>query len=216
MRIWNVDTVRILRGTISMVPCAIVSITPTVMASRLFPLLLGPLFETLPEACRAMHGFNETSAARGHADITRGTDPVTRLMGAFARMPQAGSKVPLEVRFEPAGKGNETWERNFNGSRFRSQLTIDQGMLREVLFPLHLWFRLVPSADGVVWVFERAKVFGLLPMPRFFAPVIEAREWSADGRYHFLAAVSVPVFGLIVRYEGSLDAPVRSNLDSAD
>ncbi|MBK8286497.1 MAG: DUF4166 domain-containing protein [Ahniella sp.] len=177
------------------------------MASRLFPLLLGPGFESLPEACRAMHGFDNPSSAKGHADITRGSNFLARFMGAMARMPQAGKKVPLEVRFEPASPGIETWERNFDGSRFRSRLTIDQGLLREVLFPLHLWFRLVASADGVHWVFHRAKVLGLIPLPGALAPRIEAREWSVDGRYHFLASVGMPLIGLIVRYEGSLDAP---------
>ena len=46
-----------------------------------------------------------------------------------------------------------------------------------------------------------------LPLPRSWAPRGDAYEMEAAGRFHFSVAISHPLCGLIVRYEGWLDPP---------
>jgi len=179
------------------------------MPERLFPLLLGEAFMAAPPACRAMHAETSPSVAHGTSDVYRGTNPITKLIGWIAGMPTTGSAVPLSVTFLPQGDGVEIWVRNFGGRSFRSRLSRYGTRLREALFPLQLDFRLEAHTEGVVWHLERAALFGLIPLPSMLAPRVEAREWATNDRYHFVAEAHAPLFGRIVRYEGSLDPPVR-------
>ncbi|AVP97853.1 DUF4166 domain-containing protein [Ahniella affigens] len=180
---------------------------PTLATPRLFQSLLGAGFAQLPAANQAMHQIAGRSEAHGHARIERGRNLLARLVGAMARMPTAADRAPLCVRFDTVNPYTEQWTRRFGTQAFSSRLAMEHGALVERLFPLTLRFRL-QVADGVLhWQLLDARVLGLIPMPRWFAPSVEAREWSDAGRYHFLAGVSLPGVGLIVRYQGSLDAP---------
>lgn len=184
---------------------------PVLPPTRLFQSLLGPAFAELPKANQAMHQIAGPSEARGEARIERGPNLLARLIGGMARMPAAAERAPLLVRFQPVNSFTEQWTRQFGTQAFSSRLSMEAGLLVERLFPLTLRFRL-QVVDGVVhWQLQDARVLGLLPMPRWFAPKVEAREWSVADRYHFLAGVSLPGIGLIVRYQGSLDSPIPSS-----
>ena len=45
--------------------------------------------------------------------------------------------------------------------------------------------------------------FGV-PLPLAFAPTSRAREWEADGRFHFDVPTALPLIGRIVHYRGWL------------
>jgi hypothetical protein len=56
---------------------------------------------------------------------------------------------------------------------------------------------------GLDMTVEEARIFGLR-LPRWLCPVSDAREFARDGRFHFDFSLSLPVFGLLVRYNGWL------------
>lgn len=177
------------------------------MSQRLFPLLLGADFERLPAPCRRMHSPRSPSSARGVARVTRGRGLLSRLVGAIARMPPAADSVPIRVYFAPRGPGQEVWIREFGPRMFLSRLSQRGTLLREFLFPVQLDFRLEGSETGVTWHLVRASVLGVLPLPGPLAPRVTAREWAEDGKYRFLAEVTLPIVGFVVRYEGWLGPP---------
>lgn len=181
--------------------------TPPAAAPRLFRSLLGPAFEQLADANRAMHMLPGQSVAKGQARVERGHHPLAWLIGAIAGMPKAAEQVSLQVRFDSISPELERWSRQFGERQFSSRLSLEQGDLVERLFPLHLRFRLQLDQGVLHWQLQGARILGWISMPAWFAPKVEAREWSEQGRYHFLAAVSLPLLGLIVRYQGSLDPP---------
>lgn len=64
-------------------------------------------------------------------------------------------------------------------------------------------FALAPTGDGLAMHLTRWSVFGLR-LPLFLAPRIAAREYEADGRFHFDVRLTFPLIGGIVHYTGWL------------
>ncbi|MFM7689283.1 MAG: DUF4166 domain-containing protein, partial [Alphaproteobacteria bacterium] len=79
--------------------------------------------------------------------------------------------------------------------------------------PFTLRFWLAPDGEAISWGLQRAAVFGLV-LPSFLAPHIAAREWfAADKAYAMSVVVSLPLLGLVLRYEGELYLPQFSEPD---
>src|SRR5262249_38289511 len=144
--------------------------------------------------------------AEGRAQVDRGTNLFSQLVGVIIGFPKAGADVPVTVRFD-VQNGVETWTRTFAGKSFSSRQYEGHGASEQLLYerfgPLAFAFAL-PLKDGVLrLVLRRWSAFGV-PMPMALAPRVNAFEHAEDGRFHFHSEIKLPLIGLIVRYRGWL------------
>jgi hypothetical protein len=169
----------------------------------LYARILGPRFDTLPPAVRAMHDLNGEFGASGEGSVVRGKGPLARLVADFMRFPPEG-RWPLRLAFVERN-GIERWTRDFGGHRFASALSTARGGLIEERFgAMRFAFDLPAGPDGLEMRLRRWSAFRI-PMPRLLAPRIAAREWQDDeGRFRFDVAVALPLIGDVVAYSGWL------------
>ncbi len=168
----------------------------------LYRRVLGDAFDTLPLAPRAMHSIIGVGGATGKGTVTRGRNPLARLIATIMRFPREGEH-DLHVLFEIADD-HETWTRDFGGQRFHSRLSMAGGRLTEAFGPMCFHFDLPADVDGLTMLLRRWTAFGL-PMPLWLAPRIAAREAQADGHFTFDVAIAFPLIGPIIHYNGWLD-----------
>lgn len=173
------------------------------MTMPLYRRLLGARFDALSPRVAALHDVAAVSVWRGRADVERGRSLIARALASLLGLPPAGRDQPLEVTFTPDG-GTELWERRFGDAVFRSLQYERRGLLRERVGPVTLVFALDVSPAGLALVPKGVRCFGV-PLPRFALPAVRTLESERDGRYRFEVEGSLPLLGLLVRYEGWLE-----------
>ena len=179
------------------------------MTPTLFQRLLGAEFYYLAPEVKALHARQGRFRYEGRFSVERGRNPLGRLAGALMRLPPAMTDAPITVEFD-AGGAKETWLRGFGGKPMRSRLRFDNGQLRERLGPATFHFRLCRIDSDLHWVAERARMFGILPVPASWLDEVRCREHDDDGRYGFEVEARLPLLGRLVRYRGWL-MPVAAN-----
>ncbi len=169
-----------------------------------FKAVLGPAFEGLPDGLRDLHHVLDTRRWQGRAKITRGRHPLSRLIGAVMGFPAAGADVPVTVTMQRRGK-TETWTRDFAGSRFRSHLSAREGGgITERFGPLSFDIDLAVQGNKIAYPLMRGRCLGI-PMPRWALPRSDTHEQiDGEGRASFDVAISMPLVGPVVRYQGWL------------
>ena len=167
----------------------------------LYARAMGAAFERLPPAVRAIHQVLRDDGAHGLATVTRGRNPIARLIGRIVRFPAAGEHE-LHVHFEERD-GVETWTRRFSGKGFHSRLSLRRGLLVERFGPLTFGFEL-PSDETGLDMILRAWWLGPLRMPLLLGPRCAAREDEEDGRFRFDVSIGLPLIGLVAHYRGWL------------
>jgi hypothetical protein len=176
-------------------------------APTLIQTALGPKWQELPPCVQRLHSVREVERFSGRAQVERGRGLVARAAAFVFGFPEAGDDVPLTVTKTRTPTG-EIWERDFAGRRMRSLLTpsVRQQHCCErfgrFTFELGL-----PVENGVLhFPVRRGWLFGL-PLPSQVLPTSCAREFAADGAFHFDVGLYAPLTGsLIVRYRGRLVA----------
>lgn len=171
---------------------------------KLFPSLLGPSFDALPAPVKLAHG-GQPVRLLGQSTITRGTGWLSRICAFFARLPPAQADVETQVDIEVKSDGSEVWHRRFGQARMPGILSQGPaGLLRERLGAVRFDFHLAAEANGFRWHVKRVAVFGL-PLPAAWFSAVHAYSYSEAGSYRFLVHAQMPLAGLLVRYEGSLE-----------
>jgi NAD(P)-dependent dehydrogenase (short-subunit alcohol dehydrogenase family) len=170
----------------------------------LYARAMGGDFERLPPAVRAMHQVLGDGGASGRATVTRGRNPLARLVAVLLGFPREGEH-DLHVGFEERD-GCERWTRDFSRRRFSSRLCLRAGRLEERFGPASFAFRLPVHEAGLGMEMTGWRI-GPLPLPLALAPRTPAREWEEDGLFHFDVSIALPLVGPVVRYRGWLDAP---------
>lgn len=168
----------------------------------LYGRAMGEAFPRLPSAVRRLHTFVSDAGAVGEAVVTRGRGLFARLASALMRLPPEG-RWPLHVAFEAAA-GAETWTRRYGAHVMRSELSSRPGGVVERFGPTRFAFDLVPLPDGLEMALRGWSLFRI-PLPRFVAPRIAAREWEEDGCFRFYVRAALPLVGEVVRYSGRLE-----------
>lgn len=174
----------------------------------LYRRALGDRFDELPATIRQMHQITAASVAEGRSEITRGTSVLARLIGWIARLPAAGSEVPVVVNFTPRNS-LEIWRRSFGKSGFQTTLEAckyRKGYLVERLGPMAFLLEVPADEQGLTMVMRGMRVLGM-PMPSVFWPRITASEQVVGGLFAFDVAISAPFAGLVIRYRGRLHPP---------
>lgn len=173
------------------------AITERALPAPLYARVMGPRYDALPETVREMHRVCADAGATGEATVERGGSIAARLVASVMGFPHAGTH-PLHVSFIERG-GVETWTRTFGDRSFTSHLSEQKGRLVERFGPLRFAFDLPSDAGGLEMRIVGWSCFGV-PLPMALAPRSVAREWQADGRFHFDVPIALPLVGLVVHY----------------
>jgi hypothetical protein len=179
-------------------------------APTLFQTALGDKWQELPPCVRRLHSVQDVERFSGHARVTRGRGLVARMAAFIFGFPEAGDDVPLIITKTrtPAG---ETWERDFDGRRFRSVLTpsVRPQHYRERFGPF-TYEQELPVEEGVLHFPVRRGWFLGIRLPSLLLPRSCSREFAVDGAFHFDIGLYAPVAGgLIVRYQGRVGPQVE-------
>ena len=86
---------------------------------------------------------------------------------------------------------------------FSSEVSQAGPDLVERFGPIRFAMRLTPVPEGLIQPFSRWWI-GPLPMPKFLLPRGVAREYEAEGRFHFDVPIALPLVGLLIHYRGWL------------
>ncbi|UWR81682.1 DUF4166 domain-containing protein [Phaeobacter inhibens] len=178
------------------------SVAPT---SPIFPRVLGPDFDALPEAVKETHLTLGTSRWAGRCEVQRGAGVWPHLLCAIFRFPTATPDIEVDVIKTVTSHG-ETWLRRFGSSTFRSHLSVGPEGMREKFGPFMFSIGL-EVRDGELHYPVTAGRVGPIHLPHRLLPVSIAREFVAEGKFHFDVKILAPVTKqLLVRYRGYLAA----------
>jgi hypothetical protein len=112
--------------------------------------------------------------------------------------------VRVSVGRSPAG---ETWIREFDGRRFRSNHSAGrgrfEGLVVEQFGPIRFGLAVLERDGRLGLQVRRWSIFGL-PLPRHLMPWSSAWESDVGGRFSFDVEICLPGLGPIVRYRGWL------------
>lgn len=170
----------------------------------LFATALGhPDFVALPAGLRDLHSVLHTRRWQGRASIRRGRAPAARLVATLMRFPPASSDTAVTVTMQRQAM-TEVWTRSFGKHRFRSHLTSHPNGISERFGPLRFTIGLVVENGQIRYPVTQGYLLGLR-LPRWVLPKSDTVEAvDALGRATFDVALSHPLVGLIVRYQGWL------------
>jgi hypothetical protein len=171
--------------------------------TSLFRTVLGAPFDSLPAPIRTIHHGYASRRFEGSCRVERGTSWLSRLCAAVSSLPVAADSTPVCVTIRADGN-TETWERDFGGRKMRSCLRHHDGLLEETLGPTTFRFELAAESGAIEWRVVGVRLFGI-PLPTSWFRRISARESLERGRYRFDVRAELPIAGLLVHYEGTLD-----------
>jgi len=189
------------------VPFALTAAVAETRPAPLYARIMGADFAALAPAVRALHQVNADLAASGRARVVRGRGLLARAIGRLFSFPPAGEEVPVSVWMREED-GVETWRRDFGGRGFESRLSRRGDLLVERFGAVRFAMALRREPDGLSMPFRRWWI-GPLPMPNFLLPRGTAREYEADGRFHFDVPIALPLVGPLVHYKGWLEPADR-------
>lgn len=175
----------------------------------IFVQVLGSSFGQLPKEIQMTHLTADISRWRGRAKIRRGTSLWSRALCRLFGFPAAADDTVAEVikRVVPTG---EVWQRFFGPSRFASKLAATTSGMTERFGPFTFRLGLVVKDEALHYPVISGRL-GPLPLPKWLLPVSEAREYVADGLFHFDVKLSAPIVrDLLVHYTGTLAAASES------
>jgi saccharopine dehydrogenase-like NADP-dependent oxidoreductase len=182
---------------------------------------IGPAFDGLPAAIRALHETPGRSLWRGEAVTKGAAGPLGALVARVVGLPKAQSVCPAEVAINADGE-RSIWRRRIGGHGFASVLSQpgEGGRIRERFGPLSMDLRLTPESERLVYRVEGWRL-GPIPLPRRLAPSTRAHEAvDAQGRFVFDVEISLPLLGRLVGYRGWLvrvdQARLRTNTVPAE
>jgi hypothetical protein len=100
----------------------------------------------------------------------------------------------------------ERWVRNFGGHRTTSWTRhAGNGLVDETFAMVTTRLRVVEEDDGGVSLVPISSRAWGIPLPSFLLPRVDAREWETpEGAHVFRIAISLPLVGHLVRYDGEL------------
>lgn len=169
----------------------------------LFAGYLGESYAALPATVRALHDVHAPCRWTGRARVTRGPSVWARLIAMAFRFPPATDDIGVTVTITPQD-GGELWERRFGAAQFWSFLKVQNGQVTERFGPFTFTLGLHVAEEQLHFPVQSGRL-GPIPVPRIFLPVSVAREYEADGRFHFDVALYAPLTGApMVHYQGWL------------
>ncbi|WP_439478504.1 DUF4166 domain-containing protein [Brevundimonas sp.] len=171
----------------------------------IFARAIGPGFDGLPPAVRALHETPGRSLWRGEAMTEGAAGPMAAMIARIMGFPTAQAACSAEVAIHADGE-RSVWRRRIGCHAFASVLSTPRpgGRVRERFGPLSMELRLTPEGGRLVYRVEGWRL-GPIRLPSGLAPSTRAHEEvDAEGRFVFDVQISLPLIGRLVRYRGWL------------
>jgi len=168
----------------------------------LYQRLLATKFTTLPAPVQALHNLTDRMEYSGTCDVVRGKNPYCRFICWLMQLPPDGPAQNLRVQFR-ADDGREHWTRIFGDKKFYSLQYAKGDALLEKINIITLAFRVTATPEKLALVLQQVYLLGL-PVGTIFRPNVVAEEYAEDDIFKVRVNVTLPLFGLLVRYDGSL------------
>lgn len=174
----------------------------SLQGASLYEEVLGARWSGLPGTVRRLH---EPGCARGVFAIRRSAGVMAAVLGWLSRFPAAGEQVPTQLVVRQDG-ALQRWERSFGGHALTTvQRAREGGLLGEQLGPVECVFQVRPVEGGLVY--EQVGAWLCLgplrlPMPRVFAPRIEASAIEVPEGMKVRVTIGSALVGWLLTYEG--------------
>ncbi len=168
----------------------------------LYRRYLAKRYDTLPVAVQQLHDYDQDVTYSGQCDVVRGLNPFCKCVAAILSLPPDGEGQPLKVHFKQDG-GMEHWTRDFGDKKFYSKQWDQDGILYERINITTLAFDINVNEDALNLVLRQVYVFGF-PLGWLFKPKVIARESERNNDFIVKVEVHLPLFGLLVKYDGWL------------
>jgi hypothetical protein len=182
----------------------------TAQAKTLYPRIVGPGWAHLGEPVQRLHTGTSTLYGAGKFTVRRGESGPARLLAGLMRLPSAGNDVHVKLVITPHESG-ERWHRTFGPVPFiTEQRAGEDGLMLERIGPTEVRYRL-EVAGGALYYRHTGTALRLgpirLPLPRWLAPHITARESAMpdEKSTHISVKVTLPLIGLLVSYKGYIE-----------
>mgnify|MGYP005726027529 CR=1 FL=1 len=169
----------------------------------LYKRLLGSRYGLLPQAVQQLHDVQGEYVWHGRCDVKRGTHFFARILAEILSLPRSGQDIDVEVRFKQEGE-KEHWRRSFGGRPFQSVQWQEGELLYERLNLTTLVFEVITSPERLSLSLCGLRVCGI-PVLGVLRPEVSAEEREMDKKFHFTIHTTLPLIGLLVAYEGTLE-----------
>lgn len=170
----------------------------------LYQRILGEQFFLLPKVLQNLHSDDKEGVYRGKCRVKRGKNLISNMLAKFLSLPKEGEDVEIIVNLK-VDRQRELWHRCFNGQWFKSmQWQVGELLYEKLNCMTTLAFKVEASEEGLVFQLHQVYILGI-PQIHFFCPKVLMRETEVSGKIHFFIQTSLPLFGLLVEYEGSLE-----------
>ncbi|NQD37196.1 DUF4166 domain-containing protein [Permianibacter sp. IMCC34836] len=179
--------------------------TDSSLPPSLYQRILAERYAKLPVAVQAMHGplLQGERCVTGRCQIRGARHPLAWLCARLAGLPRAQDEVPVTVVFR-ADNHAELWLRRFGPQRMRSRQWQHQSQLMERVGPTRFVFDIETDNAGLQLRLREFFILGV-PIAQRWHPIVHAREYDQDGRFHFDVRAELPGIGLLVHYRGYLE-----------
>lgn len=174
----------------------------------LYREILGDRFALLPPAVQALHDHPGEAVYAGTCYVKRGTNLCAHLLADLLSLPKASPHAEVTVRFQTRGD-TEIWERHFNGRKFKSLQWQEGELLYEHIPFTTLVFRVNANSEKLALELQHLLVFSIFKL-RWFIPQVIAEEREVEGKFQFFISTTLPFLGLLIEYQGTLDAQKRA------
>ena len=170
------------------------------MSISLYRRILGDKLDELPPAMRQFHDSKNGGTACGQFKVTRGSGWFRNGLASLMRLPPSSPDVPLELSVQIDGN-RERWIRRFGTHSMKTLQWQAGSLLIEAGGPMRFGFELIADETTIRFKLVRAW-FIRIPIPHSLSPHIEAIETACDGGWDAIVQFSLPVVGMLIRYEG--------------
>ena len=171
-----------------------------------FETVLGDCFTAIPQSLQAFHGNQSNAVWEGRAEVMAGENTIAKIIARVFGFPTSNGETDVCVTVNRTGS-KEYWQRDFGGTRFRSELFLGRGREQHLVCESFGWVTVALALvwDGErLWYVSRRWRLGRLPLPKFLLPGGDSFEQDANGAFSFDVELTAPIVGRLVAYKGKL------------
>ncbi|MEO0335985.1 MAG: DUF4166 domain-containing protein [Pseudomonadota bacterium] len=169
----------------------------------LYQRILGSNFENLGPALKRFHSSLEPTKASGLFQVQRGSNLMTRALGAPSRLPPSGQNVPVTLAVNPTN-GSESWDRQIGNCHILTQQSLFGSTIVEQYGAIRFYLRASVESGNLIIKSKSATFLGL-PCPPFLTPWVWAKAVDQIDNFDVEVKVGCFPFGSIVEYKGTVE-----------
>lgn len=168
--------------------------------------VLGDKFVQLPDVMREFRSRAAGGKGTGMSTVRRGTNFVSRAIGAVAGLPRESENLPFNA--EVLVRDNKQyWTRVFGRDAFTTVMAVegdDVPHLVEKFGPMKFQYDITVDENAIQYKTSKFSIFNIT-IPSFVAPKSEWEEKPTDKGWSFEGKIQMPILGQLMYYKGSFD-----------